>query len=218
MLGILCGLEAEAIIARRINEAQVACAASRPQMARWLARELVRRGAKRLLSFGIAGGLEPGLPAGTIIVGTQVQSKDGVTICTDDWVTSLVQKFPEAHCGPLWGSEYVVASVKEKRSLYEKSRCLAVDLESHCVAQIALEADLPFAVLRVIADAAETTLPRAATIPLLENGKPDIKRVLLNLLRYPRQLPELFHLACGTKKAMNVLRATSKRMIDEIHR
>ena len=170
MLGILCGIEAEAAIARKVANADVACAGARPQKARWLARELVKRGAKRLMSFGIAGGLEPGLPIGSMIIGAQVAAFDGIWACDSPWVGELMQKFPQAHCGGVWGSETIISTAREKRTLYEKSRCLIVDMESQCAAQIAAEAKLPLAVLRVVCDSADMDVPPVVMAAIAEDG------------------------------------------------
>ena len=210
MLGVVCGIEPEAIIARKIAKAQVACAGARPQRARWLTRELVRCGAKRLMSFGIAGALEPGLPVGTMIIGAQVIAADGLWTCDTAWVAELMQKFPEAHCGGVWGSEFLVPTAKDKRVIYEKSRCLIVDMESHCAAQIAEEAKLPLGVVRVVCDSSDMDVPPVVMAAIAEDGKINNGRALMHILRHPSQIPDLFHVSRGTKKALHVLRQAAK--------
>jgi len=210
VIGILCGIEAEAAIARKIANVEVACAGARPQRARWLARELVKRGAKRLLSFGIAGGLEPGLPVSSMIIGSQVTSLDGSIACDNTWTTELMQKFPEAHCGSVWGSEMIVASAREKRALYEKSRCLVVDMESQCAAQIAAEANIPLAVIRVVCDSVDMDVPPVVMASIAEDGRINVGKALWHLLRHPLQVPDLFHVTRGTGRALNVLRSCGK--------
>jgi len=214
MLGILCGIEAEAKIARRIKNASVACAAARPQKARWLARELVKQGATRLISFGIAGGLEPGLPVGTMIIGAQVVSNDGSWLCDSKWIGDLIQKFPTAHCGAVWGSETIVASAREKHILYEKSRCLAVDMESQCAAQIAAEAKIPLAVIRVVCDSAEMSVPPVVMAAIAEDGRIDILKALWHLARHPLEVLDLFGVMGGTGNALGVLKKTTDVLSD----
>jgi len=205
MLGIVCGLESEAVIARRLNNVDVACAGARPQKARWLARELVKKGARQLMSFGIAGGLEPGLPIGSMIIGTHVTSQDGKWDCESTWVNDLTRKLPEAHCGGVWGSEFLVPTAKEKRMLYEKSRCLIVDMESQCAAQIAAEAKLPLAVIRVVCDNSDMDVPPLVMQAIAEDGSIHIGRALLSLVRHPAQIPGLIHVGRGTGRALKVL-------------
>jgi len=205
MLGILCGLAKEASVARRIGNAEVACAAARPQKARWLARELIKHGATRLLSFGVAGALEPGLPVGTLVLGTQVTSRDGLWTCDPKWLDELSQKLPMAHCGGIWGSEILIPTAAEKRALYEKSRCLIVDMESQCAAQIASEANIPFAVVRAVCDTSDMQVPPAVMAMIDENGGTNYKGVFLQILRRPQQIPDLIHVACGMQKAFKAL-------------
>jgi len=209
MLGVLCGLESEARIARCLPEAAVAIAGARPQKARWLARELVKKGAKRLLSFGIAGGLEPGLPIGSMIIGTHISSVDGRWECDKEWINGFVQKLPEAHCGGVWGSEYLVGTAKDKRVHYERSRCLIVDMESHCAAQIASEAGLPLAVLRVVCDNSDMNVPPLVMDAINEDGSINVGRALLSLLRHPLQIPGLVHVGRGTGKALKILESAA---------
>jgi len=214
MLGILCGIEAEAAIARRINGANVACAAARPQKARWLARELVKQGARRLLSFGIAGGLEPGLPIGTMVIGAQVSAEDGHWACDAGWVGDLMQSFPQAHCGPVWGSETLVGAAREKRALYQKSRALIVDMESQCAAQIAAEANLPLAVLRVVCDHADMDVPSVVMAMIGEDGSITPWKALWHIARHPGQIPDLLHVAGGMGRALSVL----KKAVPELNK
>lgn len=117
-----------------------------------------------------------------------------------------MQQIPHAQCGAIWGSEMILTSVQSKRKLYESSRCLAVDMESHCVAQIAKEAGVPFAIVRVITDPSEMGVPTVALTPLREDGRVNVGQVLWNLLRQPLQLPALIHLGINTSKAMDSLR------------
>lgn len=212
MLGVLCGLETEAKIARRMGAVEVACAAARPQKARWLARELIKKGVKRLLSFGIAGGLEPGLPIGSLVIGTQVASKDGAWACDNAWINDLSQRLPEAHCGSVFGSEVLIASAREKRALYEKSRCLIVDMESQCAAQIAAEAGVPLAVLRVVCDSCDMEVPPVVMATIGEDGRLNGMRAIWHLLRHPAQIPDLVHMGRGTGRALSVLRKTIKNI------
>jgi adenosylhomocysteine nucleosidase len=212
MLGILCGLETEAVVARKIVNTDVACAGARPQQARWLARDLVKRGARRLMSFGIAGGLEPGLPVGAMIIGSQVISTDGTVACDSAWAKELMQKFPEAHWGGVWGSETLVAAARDKRVLYEKSRCLIVDMESQCAAQIAAEAGVPLAVVRVVCDSVDMDVPPVVMAAINEDGSIHVGRALWHLVRHPRQIPDLFHVMRGTGAAMGVLKKAAGKL------
>ena len=113
MLGILCGIESEAVIARHIpGEAHDRLrSAARPQKARWLARELVmKKGAEAARQFRHRGRrLSPALPIGSMIIGTHVSSASTANgIATALWINDTDAKAaPEAHLpAAVWGSEY----------------------------------------------------------------------------------------------------------------
>ncbi|MCW5731046.1 MAG: phosphorylase [Alphaproteobacteria bacterium] len=199
--GIVTGLASEAAIARRLwPDALIGCAASRPEKAMAEAARLADAGAGALLSFGIAGGLEPGLAPGTLVVATEIVTEDGRHPCHPalrDWLRALL---PEARLAPVFGSDRPAASEADKASLRARG-AFAVDMESAAVAAIASRRGLPFAVLRAIADPAERALPAAALDAVDDNGRPAIGRVLRALLRRPGDLPALLRLGRDSRLA-----------------
>lgn len=199
--GIVTGLASEAAIARRLwPDALVACAASRPALAAAEAERLADAGASPLLSFGIAGGLEPGLLPGSLIVATEIIADDGRHPCDAalrDWLHALL---PEARLAPVLGSDRPAASAADKAALYAQGG-IAVDMESAAIAAVARRRNLPFAVLRAIADPAERALPLAAMDAVDDRGKPALGRVLIALLRRPWELPALVRLGRDSRLA-----------------
>jgi hopanoid-associated phosphorylase len=208
MLGILCGLESEAKIARRIPNALVACAAARPGKARLLARELVESGAARLVSFGVAGGLKLDLPIGAMLIGTHVIAETGVWECDASWAESLAKKLPLAQRGGFWGSETLVPTAEDKRALFERSGCLAVDMESQCAAEIAAEAKIPLVVMRTICDTANMNVPPVVMAAIGEDGRINAFRAMRHLAGRPRELPGLIHVMRGINAALGALQTS----------
>jgi hopanoid-associated phosphorylase len=209
MLGILCGLESEAKIARRIKGARVACAAARPGKARVLARDLVRDGATRLVSFGVAGGLMPGQAIGTLVIGSQVKAANGLWHCDSAWNHTLAQKLPHALHGVVWGSETLVPTAADKHALYKEYNCMIVDMESQCAAEVASEAQIPFTVLRAVCDTANMNVPPVVMAAIGENGRADVRRALGHLATRPREISDLFHVMRGMNRALAVLKASA---------
>ncbi|MDE2029977.1 MAG: hypothetical protein KGI97_05360 [Alphaproteobacteria bacterium] len=205
MLGILCGLESEAKIARRIGGARVACAASRPHKARELARELAAQGATRLMSFGIAGALHESVGLGDVLIGTEVISSQGKWACDAVWSASLAAQMPQAKRGGVYGSETLVPTGQEKQALYQETGCLIVDMESQCAAEAAAEAGLPFMVVRAVCDDARMSVPPVVMAAIADDGSIAIGRALSHIVRQPSQLVDLFHVARGTNKALVAL-------------
>jgi adenosylhomocysteine nucleosidase len=198
MIGIVTGLTAEARMVRHLG--RVRAGGGKPEGAALAARRLVADGATALISFGLAGGLNPGLSPGTLIIPASVVTARA----TYPTCTSLTQSLGgPAHT--MWADTEIVVSAAEKARLHAHTGADAIDLESGAVAEVAAEHGLPFAVLRVICDPASTTLPPAALIALNAQGAISLRQVIAPLLRNPRQLADLLRLARDAASARRTL-------------
>ena len=204
---VATGLRAEAAIFRR-DDVTVVCGAAKPEMLRRKLDEALAAGPGPILSFGIAGGLAPGLAAGTLILASTVRRGSDVWEADAAWLGRLMQHLPGARAGEIAGVDVAAATLAAKRAL----RGDAVDMESHVVASAAARRGLPFAVLRAVADDCGHVLPPAAMLPLRPDGVPDVGAVLMSLLRQPGQLGELLVLALAAAKALRALRAARRRI------
>ena len=167
--------------------------------------EAIAHGASGIISFGIAGGLARHLVAGDCIVASTV--KTGTDIFTTDraWSRRLLQAIPKAIHAEVAGSDVLVATPAHKARLHAETGALAVDMESHIAARVALANGIPFAVCRVVIDAAHRTLPPAAAVGLRADGTPDVRAVIRSLLRNPAQLPDLIRTARDAEVAERAL-------------
>ena len=206
-LAVVVGLAAEARIARRLG-LPVAIGGGTASGAEVAARRLVVSGATGLISFGLAGGLDPALRAGILLVPTAVLV-DGRSVPTD---AVLSQTFSDGMAGLLLGARDVAASAASKAALFAATGAAAVDLESGAVARVAAEHGLPFAVLRAICDPAERNLPPAALIALDRHGAIGLARVLRSVLAHPAQVPGLLALAADAAAARRALRDAIARI------
>ena len=207
-IAVVTGLAAEmAALAQWGDKPQYvsACAASDPNRARLFLARMIADGATRCLSFGLAGGLAPDLPAGSIVIAARVVSAEGAYVCDARWVQQLVAALPAGHVGDIWGQETILASPGLKQAVYHGTQCLACDMESQVVGALATQAGIPFAALRVVCDPADFALPSAALLPLRADGAPNLVSILGNLLRQPRQLPALLTLARHNQSALKAL-------------
>src|SRR5215469_12254574 len=146
-IGVVVGMRAEARIARRCW--------SRVAIGGEAAGGLLDGGATALLSFGLAGGLDPTLRPGAVVVPEAVISR-GVRYATAEDVDGLARP---GHDILLLGADTPVATIEEKRRLWGETGAAAVDLESGEVARVATERGVPFGVLRVVCDPAARSLP-----------------------------------------------------------
>lgn len=200
------GLKAEARIAERSLGVRAVIGGGREDLLTALLQQAMANGGRGLLSFGIAGGLRPGLKSGTVIVATSVLHSSGRLYKSDArWSDRLFEALPNAESGPVIGSSTIIADRAEKNAIYLKSGAFAADMESHVVAQVAAERGLPFAVLRAIADPSDLSLPPAAVNGLNPDGSPNIPAVLKSLATQPSQLWDILRIAGATRLAMKSL-------------
>ncbi|MBL6077805.1 nucleoside phosphorylase [Belnapia sp. T18] len=163
-----------------------------------------------VLSFGIAGGLDPSLITGDLVVATRVRGPGGAYAADPVWSARLAQRCG-ARLGMVAGAAGVVGEPSGKRLLRAATGALVVDLETEAAAAFATARRLPFAALRAVADTAEEVLPRAAAVGLTADGRPAAGRVALALLRQPRELPALLVVARRSRAALEALGAVVPR-------
>jgi adenosylhomocysteine nucleosidase len=203
------GLAAEAKILRRRGIAVLATAGD-PARTADCAERLLHDGADALLSFGLAGGLDPALAPGALLLPRRVLGEGGEIFSTDPaWRErvhrSLAALGLAADEGDLLGRAAIAATGAEKAKLRGQFGAAAVDLESHVAAAEARRAGRPFLVLRAICDPADFALPPAAFVGLDAAGRAAPGPVFLSLLRRPGQLGALLRLARHTRAALKSL-------------
>jgi len=198
-LGIVTGLTAEARIAHPLGDVQAG--GGTPSGAERSAENLVARGATALLSFGLAGGLDPALKPGDIVVPLAVV-EHGVTYRTDPALSDTIGGW---FGGLLVATDSVVVTAAEKSALWRSGMACAVDLESGAVARVAARNGIPFAVLRAICDPAKRDLPPAALAALDQRGAIGIWRVAGSIIRRPGQIPALIRLGRDAAAARDAL-------------
>jgi hopanoid-associated phosphorylase len=165
-----------------------------------------------VLSFGIAGGLDPALAPGDLVVATRVRGPGGAWGADMGWAAALARA-TGARLGTLAGARRVVADPVAKRALRNATGgALAVDLESEAAAAFAAARGVPFAALRAVADTAEEGVPRAAAAGLTADGRPAAGRVALSLLRRPKELPAVLAVARRTRVALGALGRAAKAL------
>lgn len=209
-VGVITGLikEANCLRARRGSApALVFAAGGQPALAAHAAEKMLDEGASGLVSFGIAGGLDPSLGPGVLIVAERVLDGDGRDFtCDPVWVDRLLLADGAHDSGPILGSDRPVLSPEDKRRLHRRTGALAVDMESHAVAEVADRAGVPFVAVRAIGDPASRAIPRAALAGLGPDGRTRALPVLAALMRRPGDFGAIWRLAQDTNKGLAALR------------
>lgn len=199
--GFVVGLAAEArLLARALGSScRIACAGADPERAREGAARLLAEGAGALISFGLAGGLDPALAPGDLVLPERVVAPGGEAIATDDdwrarWSAAATTAGLPTTGGTLIDSAGIVTTVADKEALHRSSGAVAADMESYAVAAAAAESGVPFAAVRAVADPAGRSLPSSVIGLIGPDGMPDIDRLILRLCVRPWECPALFRL------------------------
>lgn len=183
------------------------CAGASAERAYEGARELVAEGAVALLSIGIAGGLDAALRPGDVVLpDTIMGASAGPRLASAMWHAAVMQDVPKAAIGILFAGRQPLCTVAEKAALRAASGALAIDMESGAVAEAAIEAGVPFLVLRVIADPADRAIPPAALHGIAPDGNQRPFAVMRQLLARPGDIRSLIRLARDSEAALRQLR------------
>ncbi len=211
-LGVVCALRSEA---RQLGRTVTRAAALRtlpdgtlvsitgvgPAAAALGAARLLDAGAGALVSWGMAGALDPALQPGCIFLPSEVCAPDGTCFATDSpWrlrvSAALGACAPQAQAqGRLLTVAAAATSAAEKRALFAGTAAQAVDMESSAVAQAAQAAAVAFLAVRVIVDSAQQELPGAVQAAARTGAQVSVPRLLAHLARHPAELAGLLLLA-----------------------
>ena len=206
---IVTGLVQEARIAAGPGMT-VICSSSDPQQLRALLTVFDPSTIRGVISFGVAGGLDPALKSGDVVVATEVLCGDARWLAglalNDELIATVALGRRRVVRGCLAGVEQVVAARSGKAALRSETGAAAVDMESHIAAAYAAEAGLPFAALRVIADPASRALPALAMNAIKPNGDIDLRKVLRGVARNPMTLRALVSTGIDFNRALKSLR------------
>jgi adenosylhomocysteine nucleosidase len=221
-IGIVSALAAEARtlgpadrhgseLCRLTDGAWVAVSGIGPAAAAAAARRLVLAGAGALASYGLAGGLDPTLICGSVLLPEAVtavgERSDTRWPTSPRWRDRLRSALP-ASCivcgGTLLTSERPLGYPQVKAAAWRRTGAAAVDMESAAVAQVAAQAGLPFLTLRVIVDTAADELPRTV-LAASAGGRLRIGRLIGNLARSPGDIAGVIGLSARYRIARRVL-------------
>ncbi len=198
------GLAIEARIAGGQGVRTIAAGGDRRRLESALEREF-SRGVTAIISIGIAGGLVATLKPGSWVIADAVVTRTARWPVDAAWAMTMRQRLRGAVRGDLVGMDTVVASPAEKRALGAETGAIAVDTESHVVAEFAATHGIPFVAFRVIADPLARAIAPAAIRGMRPDGSVNPRAVLGAVARAPRQLPALLRNAVDARKAFRAL-------------
>jgi adenosylhomocysteine nucleosidase len=153
-------------------------------------------------SAGFAGGLQPSLEVGDIVVPRRVvDARDGSSVDTGDGNGVLL-------------TITSIAGPKEKAHLAASYGALAADMEAASVARGAQAREVRFAAVKVISDDRDFPLPPMQRL-IRARGEFDTARFVCFALLRPWLWPTLLRLARNSRLAAHALSRHLQRTIDE---
>ena len=170
-----------------------------------------------LLLLGFAGGLDPVLQAGDLVVPNYYYAECGDRIAVDPDMWRQSQSAATKAAMPVApGDSLTVAAVaattEEKRELYRRHRVGSVNMEDYWAAEVAADAGVPFLSARAILDPVHQALPSY----LVGFSRRPIKAALRVLPR-PWTVPAMLELMTLRNKAQASLTSLGLAFIKHQH-
>jgi len=220
-LHVICGLPFEAAcLARALAPGtfRVFLSGANSDRAREVSLDAAKSMPRGLMSFGIAGGLDPSLKPGTLLIPSEiVTQKEHRHRVTPKWHEAVTDAARArglcVNTDKLLGMSDVISSVGRKAELYTTHGAVAVDMESQAVAEAAQAHNVPFLVIRAIADPAHRRLPEAALNAIDANGKTRLAPIFQGIVKDPLLLGDLIRLSWDAARARAALRHAANQLL-----
>ncbi len=218
LVGIVTALRAEAgciVSARipfnevvRINAHSVLWLSGMGALAAQNAAEaLCQHSITALVSFGVAGALDPNLKPGDLVLPDAIYADQQWPVNLA-WRDRLQQKLAmdvTVVNGVLAHSPEPLTSEKTKQDLAQATGACAVDMESGALAAVAARADIPFIAVRAIIDPVQFSPPQALLSAVYPDGRVNPVRIMTLLLNRSVHLSTLIQMGAGMRAARKTL-------------
>jgi adenosylhomocysteine nucleosidase len=205
---IVTGLAKEMRLAEGPGLVAIASGGDTGRLRRRLAERTVP-GCRAVLSFGIAGGLDPSLSAGDVVVATGIVAngarRPAHPALVDQLAASLSAGGIPVKRADIAGVDAPLLTTSEKSATWRATGAAAVDMESHVACEFAARHGLIFAALRIVCDPATSSIPAGVANALTPDGEVDHLAVLADFLKRPTQIASLTRLANEARASFRVL-------------
>jgi len=188
-VALITGLEFEARIARQVIKNTgaddiVMVAGLGGPLAEQAVAEAVAADVRGIVSFGVCGGLDPALPAGSVVMPEKVLGPEALSV-DQAWRDRLKAQLTAQYditTDNILTVQNTVETTSEKSALYQQTGACAVDMESAHLARLAASNNLPFIAVRVVHDPASQTLAPAFRDIVKSNGQFDGWKLVKGLI------------------------------------
>lgn len=177
------------------------------------ARALADAGVAGLISWGMAGGLDPSLRAGDLVLADAIIDADGRRFAAAPaWQARIAAGLPSTQTvrrGSVYTSPAALDTTAAKQTVFHRTAAVAVDMESAAIAAVAADRGLPFVAIRVIVDTAADSLPRLI-MAASASGQVDLWLLLRGLAAAPGEIGALLRLSRRYQAALRSLRHAAR--------
>ncbi len=203
--------EAEAALSANTESTEIVIGTGNFKVLRKKLSEVQLDNIKAVISFGVAGGLNPEISEGSIVLATRSLYRDQVIEADERLRLFLTQQTQDTEGLTvrngvfLSDDQWLGLEAGESSTLFKTTLADSTDNESFFAAEFAQQKNLPFAGIRAISDGPDVTLPPAASLPFNEDGSPDLSAIFGSIITEPSQLPDLWELSKRYEKALDQL-------------
>lgn len=179
------------------------------------ARLLIDKGAQKLMSWGCAAGLTNDLRPGALVLAEQVIGEQRQFDTDAHWRNAIRHSLESSISiskGSLFTSTALVSRSQDKQHIRQTSQAVALDMESAAIAEAAAQANLPFLVIRSVADPVTMDLPQAVLAGLNDKGQVELPELLRYLLCHPWEVIGLIKLGLHFHAAQKTLKTVAKHL------
>lgn len=173
------------------------------------ARSLLNSGARALVSWGSAAGLESALAPGRLLLPQSVLLSPQLTYRADPkWHRRCFQHLSHSmpvDTRPLAETSLLLNGSHQKACLHAQTGAIAADMESGTLAMAAGEAGVPFLVVRAVVDSLDMAVPRSAIAAVDEQGRLHLRRAIAALIQRPKECVSLLRLGLSFRAAQATL-------------
>jgi adenosylhomocysteine nucleosidase len=178
---------------------------------------LVSQGAKALLSWGCAAGLDDRIGPGCLIIPERIIGASGeIHKVNTEWhqrlYKTLKHKYP-VYTESLVESDAIMKTAVEKRALAKRTQAVATDMESAAQARLAQEHGLPFVAIRAIVDTVSTNIPENVLKALDLQGDISVWKLLASSYLAPTEWMKIVQLGMQFSAAQRTLTKTRKLVL-----
>lgn len=215
MIAIAFALEFESAFFRARHDARLRVAiwllgAMGQRAADLLEERMTQNKPQLLISAGFAGGLQPGIEAGDLVLGQNY---------SDPELLAQLSLGPDWKIGDVVTEDAIIERGTDKTRLGERTGALAGDLETAHFAKICAAHEVPMLSLRCISDVAGVDLPVPSGVLLNpETGRPEPLQLFRHLMANPGSVRGFNQLLKNAKTAQTRLATGLEELLPQLLR